>query len=218
MQITNENVGDTLCLYEKAKYIRILDVNPQYVYYATEDGSHYATSERFADALLVTDPDRLAVFEENYMLGKALNAAEYKAFVHMFSDSEPERGEADNVLSVVRAQQEHLSSRLSSDRKKNVPGEALTAQFLSQFSERSSGSHVTFWGHKVQLLSSWTYEFLIDGKTMSYETAKDYLSKVQLCTEPTRKPSLSDTINAANIRRETSASPDIVRDASVPER
>lgn len=218
MKITSDNIGDTLCLYESAKHIRIMDVNPQYVYYATEDGSHYATNEHFVNALLVTDPDRLAAFEENYMLGKTLNAAEYKAVVRILSDSESERGEADNVLSVVRAQQEHLSSRLASGREKNTPGEALTTQFLSQLSECSSGSHDTFWGHRVQLLSNWTYEFLIDGKTLDYESAKAYLSKVHFAKEPARKPALGDAINAANLRREASTSPGVVRDTTAPER
>lgn len=201
MQITRENIGDTLCLYASAKCIRILDVSPQYVDYATEDGYHYATKEHSVDAIPVTNSERLAVFDENYKLGRTLNAAEYKAFVGLFDGTKKENSAVNNVLSTIKEQQRFLDSRLHSDRGRTAPGEALANEFLSQLSERSSGSHDTFWGHKIKLISNWSYEFEINGKVMDYATAKDYLSQVRF-SEPTKKLSLDDKIREAGNRRE----------------
>ncbi len=217
MQITRENIGDTLCLYQTGKHIRIFDVDPKYVCYETEDGYRYATSERFIDAFPVTDPSRIAVFNENYKLGKVLNHAEYKAFVDLLTPSEKEIFGANDVLGVIKAQQAHLDSRLAAERAKSVPGEALANLFLSQLSEMSCGSHDTLWGHKVQLINDWTYEFQIDGKIMDYASAKNHLSKVQF-PAPEKKVSLSEAINAANLRKEKASSSDIVQEHSLAER
>lgn len=200
MQITKDNVGDTLCLYQSAEHIKILDVTSRYVVFAQEDGTHYVNAAHTADAFPITDPDRVASFERNYSLGKVLNAAKTKAVELVADGRHRESREASSVLRSVRSQLNHLISRMNVERAQASPGKALAQQFLSQLSSRTAGSHDTFWGHKVWLLSNWTYDFQIDGKKMDYSTAVSYLSKIRL-VEQTKNLSLSDKIAMADARR-----------------
>lgn len=217
MQITNANIGDTLCLYQTGKYIKITDVTPDYVYYMREDGDHYVTSEKSVAALKETNPVRLNKFDANSSFGKVLNAAEAKAFRLLMNSSQPEIAEANVILGLVREQQKHFSEKLQKERFSQCAGDSLAVEFISDLSEKSTGSHDTFWGHQVKLLSSWSYEFQIDGKTMDYSSAKNYLSNVRFA-EPTRKVSLNDKIQDANLRKATVTNIEKEYNQSFPER
>lgn len=201
MQITKANIGDVLCLYQTGECIRIEDIVLNYIHYQREYGSHYATHEFTADALRVEDPVRIASFDRNYELGKALSAAELAAQRTMYDGfhSAEDVHEASVSLQHIHAQQKYLMDRLDKERFSLAPGTALAKAFLSQLYEMGSGSHDIFFGHKVENRSSGFNDFFVDGRHFSYEDCVKHLSAIK-CRQVSRTSRLDDLISCAKQR------------------
>lgn len=201
MQITKENIGDVLCLYQTGTCIRIEDVTDRYIYYQQEYGSRYATHEFAADALRVEDPARIAAFDRNYELGHALESAELAALKTILDGlhTPEEVQEADVTLNSIRAQQEHLHERLDRERAASTPGPELARAFAAQLYEMGTGSHDTLFGHKVENCSGFSGTFCIDGKSFSYDGAVTYMSAVKHMNIPQRQR-LDELISSAKGR------------------
>jgi len=118
MDITHKNIGDVLCLYSTAECICITDVKGHHVYYDKEYGSSYMTTAQTADAFFVTDPDRLAFFDQNRSLGKVLLHAELSAMNDLLSAdcTEQEIQAASKSLETTRQHLHHLYSRIDANR------------------------------------------------------------------------------------------------------
>lgn len=201
MQITKENIGDVLCLYQMGTCIRIEDVTDRYIYYQQEYGARYATHEFSADALPVTDTARIAVFERNYELGHALDSAELGAMRTILDGlhTQEEVQDARVTLESVRAQQKYLHERLDRERAGSTPGQDLANAFVSQLHEMGVGSQDMLFGHCVRNCGEITGTFKVDGKWFPYETAVSYLSSVEHRSVP-RKQRLDEIISSANQR------------------
>lgn len=201
MQITKENIGDVLCLYQTGTCIRIEDVTDRYVYYQQEYGSRYATHEFTADALRVEDSVRIAAFTRNYELGHALEAAELAALKTILDGlhTPEEVQDADVTLDDIRSQQKYLHERLDRKRAESTPGPKLAKAFASQLYEMGTGSHDTFFGHRVENCGSFNGAFSIDGKRFSYGDGVAHLSTVR-CQPIPQKQRLDELISSANQR------------------
>lgn len=201
MQITKENIGDVLCLYQTGTCIRIDDVTARYVYYQHEYGSRYATHEFAADALRVEDPARIAAFDRNYELGHALESAELAALKTILDGlhTPKEIQDADVTLNNIRTQQKHLHARLDRERTASTPGPTLARAFVSQLYEMGTGSHDTFFGHRVENCSSFSGAISVDGDQFSYEDGIAHLSAVRYQPIP-QKQRLDELISSANQR------------------
>lgn len=201
MQITKENIGDVLCLYQTGTCIRIEDVTDRYVYYQQEYGSHYATHEFAADALRIEDPVRIAEFNRNYELGHALESAELAALKTILDGrhTPEEIQDADIALDGIRAQQKHFHKRLDCERSERTPGLKLANAFASQLYEMGTGSHDTFFGHRVENCSSFSGAISVDGDQFSYEDGIAHLSAVRYQPIP-QKQRLDELISSANQR------------------
>ena len=201
MVIAKENIGDVLCLYQKGEYIRISDVTPASVSYVTEAGDHYTTRDLRLDALPEYDPDRIAQFETNAMLGNVLYNAEMSARRRLIAHEEP--GQASRVLDIVRSEQENLSDRLSRRR----PDRALASSFIEELHERGTGSRDQFFGHRVENVSRYMSRFSIDGKTFECDAAKEVLCAPGMVRTNT-KTGLDALIQNADGRRANKPSQD----------
>lgn len=204
MQITKENIGDVLCLYQTGTCIRIEDVTDRYIYYQQEYGSHYATHEFVADALRITDGARIAAFDRNYELGHALESAELAALKTILDGlhTPEEVQNADVTLNSIRAQQKYLHERLDRELSERTPGPELARAFAAQLYELGNGSHDTLFGHKVENCSGWTGSLSVDGKRFSYDDAVAYMSTVKHLKVP-RKQRLDELISSAHQRINT---------------
>lgn len=201
MQITKENIGDVLCLYQTGTCIRIEDVTDRYIYYQQEYGSRYATHEFAADALRIEDPARIAAFDRNYELGHALESAELAALKTILDGlhTPEEVQEADVTLNSIRAQQKHLHERLDRERAASTPGPELARAFAAQLYEMGTGSHDTLFGHRVENRSGFSGTISVDGKQFSYEAGAAYLSSVRY--QPvSQKQRLDELISTAKER------------------
>lgn len=201
MQITKENIGNVLCLYQTGECIRIEDVKDRLIYYQREYGSHYCTHEFTADAFPVTDHARIAVFDRNYELGHALESAELAALKTILDGhhTPEEVKNADVTLNSIRAQQMHLHERLDRERAMSTPGPELAGAFASQLYEMGTGSHDTLFGHRVENCSSFNGTISVDGKQLSYENGVAHLSSVRY--QPvSQKQRLDEIISTAKER------------------
>ena len=182
MRITSENCGDVLCLYHTGKRIRILEVDSRTITYEQENGQKYGTFEDSANAIVERDPARIALFDKNCKLGRALDAAETKALKILLGGPGipvAEVKEADETLYSVRKQMKHLDQRMAEERAAELPGKDLAAQFLSNLYEQGTGSHDTFFGHRVENVSQMAGLFSIDGQPFDYTAANEHLSQVR---------------------------------------
>lgn len=176
MVITTANTGDLLCLYQTGKRIRILEVVEDMITYQEESGERYATYAHQADAFVDSDSTRRSIFDYNSNVGQALNAAEINALKKLFSAPAAERAEADHVLSVIREQKTAFEQRINQEKGRETPSPALAKAFLDQLYEKGTGSHDTFFGRKVENVSSYSGSFSIDGQHCDYHTALQRLS------------------------------------------
>lgn len=202
MHLTQEHIGKVLCLYQTGERIRITAVDPSYVQYEREYGSHYAAHPHTADAFIEPDAERCAVFERNYKLGYVLVSAELKAqsIIHG-AESTPEMvASAQHTLGVIHSQQKHLMDNIDRLIATQRPHPELVSSFLSQLYELGNGSHDTFFGHRVESISSHTAAFRVDGRAMDYDMALDHLCEQTL--QQRRKPALDDIIHKADNRRQ----------------
>jgi len=202
MHLTQEHIGKVLCLYQTGERIRITSVDPSYVQYEREYGSHYAAHSHTADAFIEPDAERCAMFERNYKLGYALVSAEVKAqsIIHG-AESTPEMvSEAQHTLGVVHSQQKHLMDNIDRFNAQEPPHPELVSAFLSQLYELGNGSHDTFFGHRVESISSHTAAFRVDGRAMDFDVAMDHLCEQTL--QPRSKSSLDNIIHQADNRRQ----------------
>ena len=119
IEISSANVGDILLFPISGKQYKIEAVNEKYVHYSSETGEKYATKERFANAVKITDPAAIERFETNAALGRHLAAAEASALKKILSGklSPEERDEAIRVLGVTHQQQKHQEAELAKARK-----------------------------------------------------------------------------------------------------
>lgn len=205
MQITSANCGDMLCLYHSGQRIRILEVDERAVTYLRESGDRYITTQYYFDAFVDTNPDRMARFDENSRLGEAYIAAEKSALKTMLSDpnaTDEERQEAQQVLNTVSEQREFMNRRMAGERAAETPGKMLASAFLSALYERGTGSHDTFWGHRVENVSQTTGTVSIDGRHYDYSDAEAHLSQV-LFKAPAK--GLDAQILSADRRRKAAA-------------
>lgn len=201
MHITSANCGDMLCLYQTGERIRILDVNERTILFERENGRHYATFDRNFNAFTDNDPDRLARFNKNAQLGRTLLAAKIRAN-GILTDIRPITGnarqEASGVLDVAQQQLSVMEQRIAQERAAETPGRELANAFLSQLYEQGTGSHDTFWGHRVENVSQMTGTFSIDGQRCDYSDAEARLSQVHF-KEPHK--GLDAQISSADQRR-----------------
>lgn len=201
MQITKENIGEVLCLYQTGACIRIEGITDRYIYYQQEYGSRYATHEFTADALPVTDSVRIADFNRNYELGHALESAQLAALKTILDGlhTPEEVQDAHVTLDCIRAQQKNLHERIDRELSENAPGWDLANAFVSQLHEMGVGSQDTLFGHCVRNCGEITGTFTVDGKYFPYETAVSYLSSVEYQPIP-QKQRLDELISSANQR------------------
>ena len=201
MHITSANCGDMLCLYQTGERIRILNVDERAITFEREDGQRFATFDRSIDAIVDRDQSRLALFDKNSQLGRTLLAAKLRAH-RTLTDVRPINTtafqEATNIMDVVQQQLHTMDRRMIQERIAETPGKDLAATFLSQLYEQGTGSHDTFWGHRVENVSPATGTFSIDGQRCSYSDAEARLSQVRY-KEPHK--CLDAQISSANQRR-----------------
>lgn len=202
MHLTQDHIGKVLCLYQTGERIRIQKIDQSYVYYEREYGSHYVAHPHTADAFIEPDAERCATFERNYKLGYVLVSAELKAqrMIHG-GESTPEMvAEGQHMLEVIHGQQKYLMDTIDHLNATERPHPELVSAFLSQLYELGNGSHDTFFGHRVESISSHTAAFRVDGRAMDYDTALDHLCEQAL--QPRSKSSLDDIIHKADNRRQ----------------
>ena len=173
MVVTKSNIGDVFCLYQTGQHIKILDVADGCVDYLHETEGHITTNNTQFDALVEKDPVRLALFEQNVKLSQTLYKAEYSALTKIYNGQEPM--DAQGVLNMVREQQRQLDTRV----QQQNPSLAVTKDFLSVLYELGTGSHDTFFGHRVANLSQTTGQFSVDGEPFDYSTAQERLSSIR---------------------------------------
>ena len=202
MHLTQEHIGKVLCLYQTGERIRITAVDQSYVHYEREYGSHYVSHSHTADAFIEPDAVRCTSFERNYKLGNVLVSAELKAhrMIHG-GESTPEMvAEGQRMLGVIHSQQKHLMDNIDRLNATECPHPALVSAFLSQLYELGNGSHDTFFGHRVESISSHTAIFRVDGQALDYDLAMGHLCEQTL--QPRSKSSLDDIIHKADNRRQ----------------
>ena len=115
VQISAENIGQVICLENTSNLIQIEDVTDKLVIYRNEFGHRHGTYERDFAGHLVLDPDRIRLFERNYEVGRALNAAEQSALNKYFAYRQDPgaKEEAEQALCCIHAQQEHLEKSIA---------------------------------------------------------------------------------------------------------
>lgn len=209
MHLTDSNTGNIIFLYQTGERIKIDSITDDHISIIMENGSQYTTKDRFIEGIIDDDPSSTAIFENNALIGKGLNAARASALKKLLSDITPEeKQEADLVWKSTEKQLEHLNSRIQNSR--NVATKKLVDTFLSELYERGAGSHDYFMGHRVEVSSSWTGEFKIDGEVYDIESASELLlrqGRGQISAEATKsnKP-LSEIISNAESRQRNTGS------------
>lgn len=143
-QISAENVGDILLFPSSGKQYKIEAVNEEFIHYTTETGEKYATKERSANAVKLTDPAAIERFEANAALGRHLAGAEASALRKILSGklTPEERDEAIRVLGVTHQQQRHQAAELYRARKAAMrPTSGLDALIAAAEKKKSPSSH-----------------------------------------------------------------------------
>lgn len=217
MRITSVNTGDILCLYQTGKHVKVLDVDDKHVTYLQESGERYATCDHTADAFVDCDPVHTHEFDLNSQLGKALNAAEAKAFKLLLGGnvSRGEHQEALHMLSSITAQKKEMDKRLYEEHSRRNPGPVLASAFLDQLYEMGSGSHDTFFNHRVENISQMSGTFTIDGQRFDYSSARDHLSKITV-QRSQQKAGLDAKISNAESRRNAEFIPSqVIKDSPI---
>lgn len=202
MDITPHNIGDVLCLYATAECVRITDIKGHHVYYDKEYGSSYMTPAQTADAFIVTDPDRLAVFSRNCDLGKVLLHAELGAMNDLLSSdcTDQELAEASQSLDTTRRHQHDLFTRIDTYRATWTAGIPQAQAYLTDLALQKAAS--MFWGIPVshKRSSSGKDLFFVNGKALDRQKAATVLGLIRYC-EPERKMHLDGQIRSARSRR-----------------
>lgn len=201
MQITKENIGAVLCLYQTGECIRIEDVKDRLIHYQREYGSNYTTHEFTADALPVTDPTRIADFNRNYEFGHALESAELAARKTILDGlhTPEEVRDAQITLNHIQAQQKHFHARLDRDLSRRHPGPELARAFATQLYNMGEGAHDTLFGHDVENCRGHFGDFFTDNKRFYFLEAVSYLSYVNFIEIP-QKSRLDELISSAKER------------------
>lgn len=202
MDITPRNIGDVLCLYATAECVRITDINGNHIYYDREYGSSYMTSAQTADAFIVTDPDRIAVFSRNCDLGKVLLHAELAAMNDLLSSdcTGQELEEAGKSLDTTRGHQHDLFTRIDAYRATWTPGIDHAQAYLANLAKKKAAS--MFWGIPVSHTRSPGGQdlFFVNGKALDHQKAATVLG-LTCYREPERKMHLDGQIRFARSRR-----------------
>ena len=143
MQITAANVGDILLFSASGKQYKIEEVNNEYVYYSSETGERYASTERTVDALKLTDPISIERFESYATLGRNLAAAETSALRKILSPgiSPEDRDDAIRVLGVTHQQQKHLQAQITAARKAAIKKPSSLADLISGAEKRKASNN-----------------------------------------------------------------------------
>ncbi len=209
MHVNESNTGNIIFMYQTGERVKIDSVTDEHISIIKENGTQYLTKDRYIEGIIDDDPSSTAIFENNALIGKGLNAARASALKKLLSDISPEeKQDADLVWKSTEKQLEHLNARIAEAR--NVANKKLVYQFLSDLYERGSGSHDYFMGHRVEVSSSWNGEFKIDGKLCDIETAADLLftqGRDQIGAEAIKanKP-LAEIISSAESRQRSADS------------
>ena len=208
MQLTERNTGDIIFMYQTGKRVKVDSVTDENIYFVSEQGTKYATKDRYIEGIKDTDPSSTAIFENNAMIGKCLNAARSSALKKLQSDLSPkDKEDADLVWQSTKKQLDHLNNNIAALR--GVVSRSLVNEFLSELYERGSGSHDHFMGHHVEVSSSWRGEFKISGKTYDINSASEFLfqkGREPVKTAPVKEhKSLNDIISNADARQRAAA-------------
>lgn len=148
MEITVANIGDVICIDQKARCILVENVTDKFVHYRQETGDRYATAEHEIAGSVVRDPKVVSEFYRNAKLGSALGHAEFSAFRKILDGSlEPaQREEAGAVLSIVKSMQKHLEERVASRQPEQVPVQHASLEDMirkANADRQASGSRET---------------------------------------------------------------------------
>ena len=202
MDITPRNIGDVLCLYATAECVRITDIKGHHIYYDREYGSSYMTPAQTADAFVVTDPDRLAVFSQNCDLGKVLLHAELAAMNDLLSSdcTDQELEAAGKSLDTTRRHQHALFTRIDAYRATWTAGIPHAHAYLADLARKQAAS--LFWGIPVSHTRSHAGKdlFYVNGNALDHQKAATVLG-LSCYREPERKMHLDGQIRSARSRR-----------------
>ena len=160
------------------------------------------TTAQTADAFIVTDPGRLAVFSRNCDCGKILLHAELAAMNDLLSSdcTDQERETAGQSLDTTRRHQHHLFSNIDAYRNTWSAGITNAHTYLTELASQNAAN--LFWGISVTHKPAPDGEeyFLVNNQVLDLKEASVFLGRASY-QQPERKMHLDGLIRVAKNRR-----------------